>query len=161
MNYSCEICGKEFKENGQKYRPKYQLNEHKKTCFTKFKKKQRRFIKDYSQNASDIEINRLYEFIKNPNSFYPKQQQEQEQPQCTRILTESPKSDIYDEESIPERPSSNDSISTNNSEIETESFYYDGYTYDVDKKNRVYDRDGNKIGYRYKDQWSEYRLVYD
>ena len=69
MNYSCEICGKEFKENGQKYRPKYQLNEHKKTCFTKFKKKQRRFIKEYSQNATDIEINRAYLFLQNPEQY--------------------------------------------------------------------------------------------
>jgi uncharacterized C2H2 Zn-finger protein len=146
MSVECEICGKVFNDSAKGYKAHWYYKAHKNTCFTKFKKKQRKFIKDYSQNASDIEINRLYEFIKNPELFNSKPEKIN---QCIRITNESPQSDIYHEEPIPDRPKSNDTISSNESEIETENFYYEGFNYGVDKK----DRD--------KDQWNEYKLIYD
>lgn len=64
----CEICGKKFYDRGQKYKPQYQLTEHRKSCMRLFKKKQFRECKDWLLNrATELDINRLYLYIKNPN----------------------------------------------------------------------------------------------
>tara|TARA_R100001086_G_C11793531_1_gene246927 strand:- start:55 stop:798 length:744 start_codon:yes stop_codon:yes gene_type:complete len=59
-----------------------------------------------------------------------------------------------------QRPPSNDSTISSGSELETESFYYDGYTYEVDYKNRVYDKYGEEIGKRYKNEWNDWKIEY-
>ena len=60
-----------------------------------------------------------------------------------------------------ERPESAISNISSSYEVETESFYYDGYTYEVDEKNIVYDRFGNKVGNRYLDTWNMWRMEFD
>ena len=69
MVIQCEICGKEFRDNSKGYKAEWFLNAHRNTCFRVYKKKQRKFIKDFTQNASDIEINRAYLFLQNPEQY--------------------------------------------------------------------------------------------
>jgi len=69
MVSQCEICGKVFRDTSKGYKSEWYLKSHKNTCFRVFKKKQRKFIKDFSQNASDLEINRAYLFLKNPELY--------------------------------------------------------------------------------------------
>ncbi len=65
----CEICGKEFRDTPKGYKAEYYLSAHRNTCFRQFKKKQRRYIRDYALNATDLEINRAYLFLQNPEQY--------------------------------------------------------------------------------------------
>ena len=155
MSIECEICGKVFNDTPKGYKAHWYYKAHKKNCFTKYKKKQRRFIKEYSQNATDIEINRLYQFIKNPKLS----------PTPSPTTTPSPSSSSssssitmnIDEEDL-ERPESNTSNYSTSSECD--EWKYDNINYLVDNKNRVSDEYGNYIGKRYKDNWEVWRIEY-
>ncbi len=65
----CEICGKGFSDTPKGYKAEYKLAAHRNTCFRQFKKKQRRYIRDYALNATDIEINTAYLFITNREQY--------------------------------------------------------------------------------------------
>jgi hypothetical protein len=69
MVVSCDICGKTFNKTSKGYKAEWYLKSHKNNCFRVFKKKQRKFIKDFSINASDIEINRVYMFLQNQEQY--------------------------------------------------------------------------------------------
>lgn len=143
---TCEICNKKFTDIGQKYKPKYQLNEHKKNCFRIFNKKKRKTIKDFSLNANDVQINRVYEFIKNPQDFY------------TKVLTPETISMTIRTISPISEPSPPPSCSTTS---DLDEWDYQNVHYFVDNKNRVVDEYGNKIGDRFKDELSnEFRLEF-
>jgi hypothetical protein len=45
-NLECDICGKKFYDKGQKFKPIYALNAHKKTCSKTLKKRTCIFIKE-------------------------------------------------------------------------------------------------------------------
>jgi len=134
----CEVCEKEFIDRGQKYKPQYQLNEHRKTCFNKFKKKQKAFIKNWVANiGTDIEINRVYQFIKNPDSFFQKLESE------PRNMKDDFKEPISNPSS-PE-PEIDEELEFNNDEVEYEKEYFSDhsdsnseseYEYEDDEESR-------------------------
>ena len=155
MSIECEICGKVFNDTPKGYKAHWYYKAHKKNCFTKYKKKQRRFIKEYSQNATDIEINRLYQFIKNTKQFlFSETSSPSPSPSPSPITMNI--SNIDDEDL--ERPASNTSNYSTSSECD--EWKYDNINYLVDNKNRVSDEYGNYIGKRYKDDSEVWRIEY-
>lgn len=70
MVIQCEICNKVFNNSPKGYKAEYYLAEHKKNCFRLLKKKQRKWLKEYSQNATDLEINRAYIMLQNPEKYF-------------------------------------------------------------------------------------------
>ncbi len=155
---TCEICNKTFTDTGQRYKPKYQLNEHKKNCFRIFKKKQRRVCKDWLNNlANDIDINRLYMYIQNPNNDL----HDNDLHVFNKILSPEPISMTIRNLS-PKQPSPSPSPPPSCSTAsDLDEWDYQNVCYFVDNKNRVVDEYGNPIGNRFKDEFSEeYRLEF-
>tara|TARA_R100000406_G_scaffold95914_1_gene91706 strand:+ start:43 stop:576 length:534 start_codon:yes stop_codon:yes gene_type:complete len=67
MKITCEICGRGFQDS-TKYKAKYALAQHNKSCIRLFKKKQLRDCKHWLNNiATERDINRLYNYIQNPS----------------------------------------------------------------------------------------------
>ena len=156
MSIECEICGKVFNDSAKGYKAHWYYKAHKNTCFTKYKKKQRRFIKEFSQNATDLEINRLYQFIKNTKQFlFSETSSPSPSPSPSPITMNI--SNIDDEDL--ERPASNTSNYSTSSECD--EWKYENTNYLVDNKNRVSDEYGNHIGKRYKDDFEVWRMEYN
>ena len=155
----CDICGKHFEDRGQKFKPINQMKQHKKNCFRIFKKKQRIFIKNFSINASDIEINRVYMFLQNQEQYL--QQAEQSIPSPISKSEEI----LSNVDTDSDRPASNTSVRSFNSvstSSELDSWDYENIQYFLDNKNRVYDEYDNKIGNRIKDEFSEeFKIEYN
>jgi len=169
----CEVCGKVFTNSAKGYKAEYYLKTHRKTCITKFKKKQLRECKDWLMNkATEIDINRLYLYIKNPNqsviNIEPPLPPEQFR-DYSPIRSVSPISKCSDtsENIFPfhkedlERPASNTSVSSNASTI-YEDWKYEHQNYIVNDKGVVYDEFDNIVGVRKMDDFNgEYKLIMD
>jgi hypothetical protein len=159
----CDICGKHFEDRGQKFRPINQMKQHKKNCFRIFKKKQRLFIKDFSINASDIEINRVYMFLQNQEQYIEENMPIINNPNPN--LNSKNLEILSNVDTDSDRPASNtsvrsiDSVSTSS---ELDDWNYQNIQYFLDNKNRVYDEYNNKIGSRIKDEFSEeFKIEYN
>ena len=148
---TCEICNKTFLDSDKGYKAKYYYEKHKINCFRLFNKKKRKIIKEFSLNANDYQINRVYEFIKNPQDFY------------TKVLSPEPIS-MSIRNLSPKQPSPSPSPTpppSCSTASDLDEWDYQNVCYFVDNKNRVCDEYGNEIGHRFKDELSsEYRLEY-
>lgn len=123
-NAECDLCGKVFYDNGQKFRPIYAMKAHRKTCRTKRDRVQRRFIKNFIENeASKLQINSVYEYIKDLKEGV--------------VRMDSPTNFAPSPLPIPEpSPCPSDLSFTTNSDCE--QWIYNGDWYEVDNKNRVF-----------------------
>jgi hypothetical protein len=150
MNKSitCENCGKVFKDSKAGYKAIYYYKAHQSTCITKFRKKQRKFIRDFATNASDYEIHKLYEIMKDMDKYQFKDTQTTEEPEQKRLE--------LDKEKYEERP---DSAVSNASSI-YEEWRFENNNYIVSDKDIVYDEYENQVGYRQMNDFSnEYELI--
>jgi len=163
----CDICGKHFEDRGQKFKPINQMKQHKKNCFRIFKKKQRIFIKNFSINASDIEINRVYMFLQNQEQYLQENIPIINNDNQFKNLSPISKSEdiLSNVDTDSDRPPSNTSVRSFNSvstSSELDSWDYENIQYFLDNKNRVYDEYDNKIGTRIKDEFSEeFKIEYN
>ena len=60
----CQDCGFKVEMKGQKMKPKYIMNAHKKKCHKMMVKKQRAYIKENLNSATDEQIKSLFKLIK-------------------------------------------------------------------------------------------------
>ena len=60
----CQDCGFKVEMKGQKMKPKYIMNAHKKTCLQNRRKRVTKFITDYIANAKDEDVYKLFNYIK-------------------------------------------------------------------------------------------------
>lgn len=154
MNKSitCETCGKVFNDSKAGYKAIYYYKAHQSTCWSKFKKKQRKFIKDFAINASDEKINKLYEIMKDMDSY---KYLENTQPKC--IVIEKPQQRTLElDKEDEERPDS--CVSTASSIYE--EWRYENNNYFVSDKDIVLDECDNKVGYRQMNDFNgEYELI--
>ena len=139
------------------------MKQHKKNCFRIFKKKQRLFIKDFSINASDIEINRVYMFLQNQEQYIEENMPIINNPNPS--LNSKNLEILSNVDTDSDRPQSNTSVRSCES-VSTASnldeWDYENIKYFLDNKNRVYDEFNNKIGTRIKDDFSEdYKIDYN
>tara|TARA_R110000772_G_scaffold130952_2_gene239187 strand:- start:145 stop:393 length:249 start_codon:yes stop_codon:yes gene_type:complete len=60
----CEECGYKVFLKGQKMKPKYMMNAHKKTCRQKKRKRTAKQIIEYLGNATDEDVFKIFNYIK-------------------------------------------------------------------------------------------------
>jgi len=158
----CNICGKRFYDNGQKLKPRYARTQHEKTCGLTLFKKQKKSIKEWlDYTATKSQINIIYNFMEDLIS----QQNQAPAPApaplhrrytpspAPRSHTLSPLSNNITMD-INDRESCSSAVSSASSG-EWTSWKYDNKWYSYDKDNNVYDENGNQVGERIQDEFSE------
>ena len=60
----CQECGYKVEMKGQKMKPKYVMNAHKKNCLQNKRKRVTKFITDYIANAEDEDLYKFFKLIK-------------------------------------------------------------------------------------------------
>lgn len=61
----CEYCNKKFYDRGQKKKPKYALNAHKKNCKQNLDRNRKLYIKKFLLEASSEDIKDMFDLIQN------------------------------------------------------------------------------------------------
>ncbi len=148
---TCENCGKVFSDSAKGYKAIYYFKAHQSTCWSKFQKKQRKFIKDFAINASDAKINKLYNIMQDMDSY----EYNEDKPKC--IVIEKPQQRTLElDKDDEERPDS--SVSTASSIYE--DWRFEKNNYKVSDKDVVYDEYENQVGYRQMNDFNgEYELI--
>jgi hypothetical protein len=156
----CNFCGKKFYDKGQKLKPIYALNHHKKTCKNSLKKRRIAFIKKFLIDINDIDLNELFIICKSKTINAQSDLESNENINLINSLQAKAESEVEQSEvEQPLRPLSADSNISTSSELS--DWEFDHKIYGVDNKNRVYDNMDNCIGKRIKDDFSnEYKIDY-
>jgi hypothetical protein len=61
----CEDCGYEIEMKGQKMKPKYMMNAHKKKCHKIMVKKKRAYIKEHLSDATPEQVKEIFTILNN------------------------------------------------------------------------------------------------
>jgi len=60
---SCDSCGKKFHDKGQKFKPIYALNAHKKTCKANLDRNRLKYIKSVLSECDSEKIKKIYFYL--------------------------------------------------------------------------------------------------